>query len=44
MIVAFTGMVELNLYQVCGVGVAWHIGQPVVSIQLTILSAYSIFA
>jgi hypothetical protein len=44
MIVALAGVLELNLHEVSGVCIARHIGQPVVGIQLTVLSTYGMLA
>jgi hypothetical protein len=37
-------MFELYLYQVGGIDIAWHVGEPVVGIQLSVLPAYSLVA
>ena len=39
-IISLTGMLKLHLDEVGGVGVAWHVGQPVVGVQLLVLSAH----
>ena len=43
-IISLAGMFELNFHQVSSFCIARHIGQPVVGVQLTILTAYSMFA
>jgi hypothetical protein len=43
-VVALAGMFELYLYQVGGIGISWYVGQPVVGVQLTILSTYGMLA
>ena len=37
-------MLELYLYEVSSVHVAWHVGEPVVGVQLSVLPAYSLMA
>ena len=44
MVVAFTGVLELHLHQVGIVHIAWHVSQPVIGVQLSVLSSYGFFA
>jgi hypothetical protein len=44
MVIALARMLELYLYQVSGIGIAWHISEPVVGVQLTILTSDGMFA
>ena len=44
MVVALTGVLELHFHKVCGIDVARHVSQPVVSVQLTVLSTYGVLA
>jgi hypothetical protein len=37
-------MLELHLYQVGGILIARHVSQPVVGVQLAVLSPYSLMA
>jgi hypothetical protein len=37
-------MLKLHLYKVCRVGIAWHVGQPVVGVQLAVLPANGFLA
>ena len=39
--IALAGMLELHLHQVCGLSISRHICEPVVGVQLAILTAYS---
>ena len=43
-VISLTGMLELYFHEVGGVLVARHVSQPVVGIQLAVLSAYSLMA
>ena len=43
-VIALAGMFELHLHEVGGVHVAGHVGQPVVGVQLSVLSAYGLMA
>ena len=43
-VVSLSGMLELHLHQVCGVSIARHVSQPVVGVELFVLSADGIFA
>ena len=40
MIIALTGMLELNLNQIGGIDITWNISQPVVGVQLFVLSPH----
>ena len=42
-VIALACMLELYLHQIRCVGIPWHVGQPVVGIQLTILTSDGIF-
>jgi hypothetical protein len=44
MIVALTGVLELNLHEVGRVGITGHVCQPIIGIQLTVLSTYGMLA
>ena len=44
MVVAFAGVLELHFHEVGSVHVARHVGQPVVGVQLTVLTAHSLLA
>ena len=39
-IVSLTCMLKLHLDEVGGFSIAWHIGQPVVGVQLLVLSSH----
>ena len=42
-VIALACMLELHLHQIRRVGIPWHVGQPVVGIQLTVLSSDGMF-
>ena len=41
-VVSFAGVLELYLYEVCGLHVARHVSQPVIGVQLSVLSTYGL--
>ena len=44
MVISLAGMLELYLHQIRRVLIARHVSQPVVGVELSILSAYSLMA
>ena len=43
-VIAFAGILELHLYEVCNLIVSGHVGQPVIGIQLVVLASASLAA
>ena len=43
-IISLAGMLKLHLDEVGGVGVSWHVCQPVVGVQLLVLSSHRYMA
>ena len=43
-VISLAGVLELNLHQVGVFNVAWHIGQPIVGVQLSVLAPYGLMA
>ena len=41
-VIALTGVLELHLYQVCALGIAGHIGQPVVGVKLVVAARHAL--
>ena len=44
MVISLTGILKLHLHKVSALGIARHIGKPVVGIQLVVAPAYSFSA
>ena len=42
MIISLAGILELHLHEVGALSVSWYVGEPVIGVQLSVLSAHSL--
>jgi hypothetical protein len=41
MVIAFSRVLKLHLYEVCALSISRHVGKPVIGIELLVLPAHS---